>query len=102
MDVAFLNYAITAAIGFAISGVLMSGYSLIAGKPLGFAFAPDQPNAQIPLQILLRLAAGPAILVRNIFTMEDDSFSLTVAGVMTASVWSLGCGALVIQTLGFG
>ena len=101
MDAAFLNYVLMAAIGFAIGGVLMSGYSLFTGKLLGFAFPPDQPNARIPLQILLRLVAGPAILVRNVFTMEDDSFSLTVAGVMTAAVWSLGSGAIVVQTLGY-
>jgi len=99
MDVAFLSYVITAAIGFAIGGVLMSGFYLVTGKPLGFAILPGR-MVLIPLHIVLRLIAGPAILIRNIFTMEDDSFSLTVAGVGLAAVWSLGCGALVLQSLG--
>lgn len=99
MDAALLNYVITAAIGFAIGGVVMSGHFLVTGKPLGFAFGPGRMEF-IPLQIVLRLIAGPAILVRNVFTMEDDSFSLTVAAVCLAAIWSLGFGLLVLQSLG--
>ena len=102
MDGLFLAYAMTAAMGFALGGVLMSGYFLLTSKPLGFAFPPGPPVWSIPLHIVLRLVAGPAILVRNVFTMEDDSLSLTVAGVMLAAVWSLGCGALIVQSLGHG
>jgi len=100
MDAVLLSYTITAAIGFAIGGVLMSGYFLVTGKPLGFALPSGRTAALIPVDILLRMVAGPAILVRNVFTMEDDSFSLTVAGVTLAAIWSLGCGALVVQSLG--
>ena len=97
MHVVLLGYLITAAIGFAIGGVAMSGYFLCTGKPLGFAL-PDGGKPQlIPLHMLVRVLAGPAILVRNVFTMEDDSFGLTVAGVAIAALWSLGCGALVVQ-----
>ena len=101
MDAGFLNYVLTAAVGFAIGGVLMSGHAVVTGRPLGFAMTPGR-SAMMPLQIALRLLAGPAILVRNVFTMEDDSISLTVAGVAVASLWSLGCGALLLQTLGHG
>ena len=99
MDAGFLSYVFTAAIGFAIGGVLMSGHYLVTGKPLGFALASGK-SGFMPLQIVLRLLAGPAILVRNVFTMEDDSLSLTVAGVLAAALWSLGCGFLLLQTLG--
>lgn len=99
MDLSFINYVLTAAIGFAIGGVLMSGHYLVTGKALGFALA-DGSTGLMPLQIGLRLVAGPAILVRNVFTMEDDSISLTIAGVFTAALWSLGCGFLLLQTLG--
>lgn len=99
MDALFLNYVINAAMGFAIGGVVMSGHFLYTGKPLGFAFKPGN-MALLPLHIVLRLIAGPAILVRNVFTMEDDSFSLTVAGVCIAAVWSLGSGALFLQSIG--
>ena len=99
MDAAFLNYVLMAAIGFATGGVLMSGYFLITGKVLGFALSAG-PTWAVPLHLMLRLVAGPAILVRNVFTMEDDSFSLTIAGVCVASFWSLGSGALLLQSLG--
>ena len=98
MALSFLNYMITAAMGFAIGGVLMSGHFLVTGKPLGFAMEPGRP-ALVPLHILLRMVAGPSILIRNIFTMEDDSFSLAAAGVFIAAVWSLGCGALLFQAI---
>jgi hypothetical protein len=101
MDAGFLNYLFTAAIGFAIGGVLMSGYFMFTGKQLGFAMTPGR-SGFMPLQIALRLVAGPAILVRNVFTMEDDSISLTVAGVALAALWSLGCGFLLLQTMGHG
>jgi len=98
MALSFLNYMITAAMGFAIGGVLMSGHFLVTGKPLGFAMEPGR-SVYVPLHILLRLVAGPSILIRNIFTMEDDSFSLAAAGVFIAAVWSLGCGALLFQAI---
>ena len=98
MDAAILGYVINAAMGFALGGVLMSGFFAVTGKPLGFAFQPGRLSL-VPLHILLRLVAGPAILVRNVFTMEDDSLSLTVAGVCMAAVWSLGSGALLAQSL---
>jgi len=101
MDAGFLNYVLTAAVGFAIGGVLMSGYFMLTGKPLGFALVQGRTGL-MPLQIALRLVAGPAILVRNVFTMEDDSVSLTVAGVAVAALWSLGCGFLLLQTIGHG
>ena len=99
MDNAFLYYILTAGIGFAIGGVIMTAHSLLLGRPLGFALAPTFP-ALIPLQIGVRLLAGPAILVRNVFSMEDDSISLAVAGVTLALFWSLGCGYLLLGTLG--
>ena len=99
MNSVYLSYLIDAAMGFAVGGVLMSGYFLVTGKPLGFALSAVRP-AMLPLHILLRLVAGPAILVRNVFTMEDDSLSLTVFGVLLAAAWSLGSGALVLQTIG--
>jgi hypothetical protein len=97
MDAGFLTYVLTAAIGFAVGGVLMSGHCLVTGRPLGFALTQGRSKL-----FLLRLVAGPAILVRNVFTMEDDSVSLTVAGVAVAALWSLGCGFLVLQTMGHG
>ena len=93
MDLAYLGYLIDVAMGFALGGVLMSGHFLFTGRPLGFSFQPGN-RALVPLQILLRLAAGPAILMRNVFTMQDDSVSLMIAGVLTAALWGLGCGAL--------
>ena len=99
MDAGFINYVLTAAIGFAIGGVLMSGHYLVTGKPLGFALGKGAA-ALLPFHIVLRLLAGPAILLRNVFTMQDDSLSLTVAGVFMAACWSLGCGFLLLQTLG--
>jgi hypothetical protein len=99
MDASVLSYGLMAAIGFAIGGVLMSGHRAVTGKPLGFAMTAGA-SGLMPLQIVLRLLAGPAILVRNVFTMEDDSISLTVAGVVVAVLWSLGCGFLLLQTFG--
>ena len=99
MDAVFVNFVLTAAIGFALGGVLMSGHFLLTGKVLGFAL-DGGPPALLPLHILLRLIAGPAILVRNVFTMQDDSLSLTVAGVGVAIFWSLGSGALLLQSIG--
>jgi hypothetical protein len=99
MDSVLLGLFINVAMGFAIGGVLMSGHFLVTGKPLGFAF--NHGNAKlIPLEIALRLVAGPAILMHNVLTMEDDSLGLTLAGVLIAGAWSLGSGALLLQSIG--
>ena len=99
MGPSFLTYVMMAAIGFAVGGVLMSGFFMVTGKRLGFALTPG-PVWAVPLHLILRLVAGPAILVHNVFTMEDDSFGLVVAGVSIAACWSLGSGALLMTSLG--
>jgi len=99
MDAAYFGYVINGAMGFAIGGVLMSGYYMVTSKPLGFAMEKSHPALLLP-QIMLRLVAGPAILMRNVLTMQDDSLPLTLAGVIIATGWSLGSGALVLQSLG--
>ena len=98
MDFSDLTYVYGMAVGYAVAGLVMSGFHVITGRPLGFALSGGT-GATAPLEILLRLVAGPTILVRNSLLVEGAAAPLWLfAGVSIASVWSLCSGVLLVQS----
>jgi hypothetical protein len=57
-------YAYVTAVGFVMAGVLSSFVQLVSGQPMRFGVEPRSALTSI-LGILLRVFAGPAILMRN-------------------------------------
>lgn len=92
-------YAYVTAVGFVLAGVLSSFVQLVSGQPMRFGAEPSSILTSI-LGVLLRVFAGPAILMRNawrgmwIEARPKFWFGLS-AGI--AAFWSLLIGALVID-----
>lgn len=92
-------YAYVTAVGFVMAGVLSSFVQLISGQPMRFGVEPDSLLASVG-GVVLRVFAGPAILMRNAWRgMRIDArpkvwFGLSAA---IAALWSLFIGALVVD-----
>ena len=57
-------YLYVTAVGFVAAGVLASFVQLVSGEPMRFGMEPKSILASIGA-VLLRVLAGPAILMRN-------------------------------------
>jgi hypothetical protein len=91
-------YTYIIACGFVLAGVLASFVQLVSGQPMRFGVEPKSMLAS--LGVVLRVFAGPAILMRNAWRgMQIEArpkvwFGLSAA---IAALWSLFIGALVID-----
>jgi hypothetical protein len=92
-------YAYVTAVGFVMAGVLSSFVQLVSGQPMRFGVEPDSLLASVG-GVVLRVFAGPAILMRNAWRgMRVEArpkvwFGLSAA---IAALWSLFIGALVVD-----
>ena len=57
-------YLYATAVGFVAAGVLASFVQLVSGQPMRFGIEPDSILASLG-GVVLRVPAGPAILMRN-------------------------------------
>lgn len=94
-------YLYVTAVGFVAAGVLASFVQLVSGEPMRFGMEPKSILASIGA-VLLRVLAGPAILMRNAWrglqlqARPKIWFSLSAA---IAAVWSLFSGALLLDLI---
>jgi uncharacterized protein DUF6949 len=95
-------YLYVTAVGFVAAGVLASFVQLVSGEPMRFSIEPKSILDSLA-GVLLRAIAGPAILMRNawrglkIQARPKIWFGLSA---LIAAVWSLFCGALLLDLLG--
>jgi hypothetical protein len=94
-------YLYVIAVGFVAAGVLASFVQLLSGQPMRFGIEPNSILASLG-GVLLRVWAGPAILMRNawrglrIQSRPKIWFGLSA---MIAAVWSLFSGAVLLDLL---
>jgi hypothetical protein len=92
-------YSYLIACGFVLAGVLASFVQLFSGQPMRFGVEPKSMLASLG-GVVLRVFAGPAILLRNAWRgMQIEArpkvwFGLSAA---IAALWSLFIGALLID-----
>jgi hypothetical protein len=94
-------YLYVMAVGFVTAGTLASLAQLVSGEPLRFGLEPRSILASLG-GVLLRIVAGPAILMRNAWRgMKIQSRPKIWFGVSAAiaAVWSLFSGALLLDLL---
>ena len=95
-------YLYVTAVGFVAAGVLASFVQLLSGEPMRFTIEPKSILDSLA-GVLLRVVAGPAILMRNAWRgqklRERPKIWFGVSAVI-AAVWSLFCGALLLDLLG--
>lgn len=94
-------YLYVTAVGFVTAGLIASFVQLVSGQPMRFGI-DDKPMAASIAAILLRMMAGPAILMRNAWRgMRLEArpkfwFGLSFA---IAAMWSLCSGTLLLSLL---
>ena len=95
-------YLYVTAVGFVAAGVLASFVQLLSGEPMRFTIEPKSILDSLA-GVLLRAVAGPAILMRNAWRgqklRERPKIWFGVSAVI-AAVWSLFCGAILLDVLG--
>ena len=94
-------YLYITAVGFVAAGLLASFVQLVSGEPMRFRIEPDSMLASIG-GVLLRVLAGPAILMRNAWrgmAVERRPMGWFGASLAIAAVWSLFSGALLLDLI---
>ncbi|MEZ5828684.1 MAG: hypothetical protein R3D30_09350 [Hyphomicrobiales bacterium] len=100
MQTVFLYLYVTA-VGFVMAGVLSSFVQLVSGQPMRFGLEPNSILSSLG-GVLLRVVAGPAILMRNawrgvrIEARPKFWFGLSLT---IAALWSMFSGALLIDLI---
>lgn len=91
-------YLYVMSVGFVMSGVLASFVQLVSGEPMRFVVEPKSLLLTIG-SVLLRVLAGPAILMRNacLWMVEAKPKSWFGISLAVAALWSMFSGALVID-----
>jgi hypothetical protein len=91
-------YLYVTAVGFVAAGVLASFVQLVSGEPMRFGLEPKSILDSLA-GVLLRVLAGPAILMRNAWRgLKLQARPKIWFGVSAAiaAVWSLFSGAVLL------
>src|SRR5665648_201197 len=94
-----IAYLYVMACGFVLAGVLASFVQLVSGEPMRFGVEPKSTLSSIG-GVILRVFAGPAILMRNAWRgmlIESRPKAWFGMSLAVAALWSLVCGALLID-----
>jgi hypothetical protein len=90
------------AIGFAVAGLLASGYQLATGRLVNFGLLNRGPHPAAFAAVALLVFAAPFIIMRNTVRgcrNEGRSFSIAMAATIVAGGWSLMSGTVVLMAL---
>ncbi len=97
----FAIYLYATAVGFVAAGLLSSFTQLVSGEPLRFGLEPKSVLASLG-GVLLRVVAGPAILMRNAWCgrkLEARAPIWFGLSTLIAGAWSLFSGALLLDLI---
>jgi hypothetical protein len=90
------------AIGFAVAGLLSTGYQLAASRPASFALLFRGARASILAAVAFLIFAAPFIIMRNTVRgsrVEQRRIEFVVLAAILAGFWSLMSGTVVVMAL---
>jgi hypothetical protein len=90
------------AIGFALAGVLATGYQLATYRPAGFHLLERGPGLAAFAAVPFLAFAAPFIIMRNTLRgheLEGRSVNLVLAATVISGFWSLMSGSVVVMAL---
>ena len=90
------------AIGFAVAGLLSSGYQLLTLQPPSFRLLQQSERNQALAAVPFLVFAAPFIIVRNTVRgrrIEGRNFGFAALAAIVAGFWSLMSGTVVVATL---
>jgi hypothetical protein len=88
------------AIGFAVAGLLSSGYQLLTMEPASFSLLQQGERNQALAAVPFLLFAAPFIIIRNTIRAARGSggnFGFAMMAALVAGFWSLMSGTIVVM-----
>jgi hypothetical protein len=89
-------------IGFALAGMLVSGYQAIVKQPPGFGLLQRGPTPEAFAAVPFLVFAAPFIIMRNTLrggAPEPQRIQFVMIATVLAGVWSLMSGTFIVLTL---
>jgi hypothetical protein len=102
MSVETVQTFLTLAIGFALAGLLSSGYQAATSRPASFRLLQRGPHPSAFAAVPFLVFAAPFIIMRNILRrrhIEEWRFWMVMSATMVAGFWSLMSGTLAVSLL---
>ena len=96
-----LNSLLSLCIGFALAGVLTSGYQALAQRPAGFGLLEEGAAPKTFPAVPFLVFAAPFIIMRNTLRgarIERRRFELVMLATILAGFWSLMSGTFFLMT----
>ena len=90
------------AMGFAVAGLVASGYQLVTRRPASFRLLQRGPRPSTFAAVPFLVIAAPFIIMRNTIRgrqLEGRSVTAVMAATVVAGFWSLMSGTLAIAVL---
>jgi hypothetical protein len=97
-----LQSILALAVGFAVAGMLTSGYQVLTARPASFHLMARAPRAQALAAVPFLVFAAPFIIMRNTVRARrivERRFVFVMAATILAGFWSLMSGTAVIMAL---
>ena len=97
-----LNSFLSLAIGFALAGMLASGYQVWAQRPAGFGLLNEGVVPKAFAAVPFLMFAAPFIIMRNTLRgakVERRRFEFVMMATVLAGFWSLMSGTFFLMTL---
>ena len=89
-------------IGFAVAGLISSGYQLVTERPASFRLLEQGPNPATFAAIPFLVFAAPFIIMRNTVRgrrIEGRRFEFVMLATVLAGIWSMMSGTAVVMVL---
>src|SRR5579862_1810494 len=90
------------AIGFALAGMLTTGYQAATDRPPGFGLLQRGPRPTTFAAVPFLVFAAPFIIVRNVLygpQLPEPRFPAVLTATVLAGFWSLMSGTVAIAAL---
>jgi hypothetical protein len=90
------------ALGFALAGLLATGYQLATYRPASFTLLERGPGPTAFAAVPFLAFAAPFIIMRNTIRaseIEARNFPLVMSATIIAGFWSLMSGSVVVMAL---
>ena len=97
-----IEYFFSLAMGFAIAGLIATGYQLVTSRPASFRLLQRGPRPSTFAAVPLLIFAAPFIIMRNTIRgrrIEGRGFSMVMVATIIAGCWSLMSGTVVVMAL---
>jgi O-antigen/teichoic acid export membrane protein len=88
------------AIGFAVAGLISTGYQLVTERPASFRLLEQGPHPATFAAIPFLVFAAPFIIMRNTIRgrrLERRRMEFVMIATVIAGVWSLMSGTVVVM-----